>query len=295
MLMRRLAFLLIAAVISVGTIFGARSWMQTQLAARDQPAAAPIAAAAQPAQMVLVAKGDLPAGQFVRPENLHWQPWPEEGIAANYVVEGKGRLEDFVGAVVRSGLTSGEPIADGRVVRPGDRGFMAAVLTPGNRAVTVTVTPSSGLAGFAFPGDRVDVILTLTIQPESGKDGQKDGPERRASETVLTNIRVLAVDQRADDQKREITVAKTATLEVTPKEAEIIAVAGEMGKLSLSLRSLAQEVEQIAEANSHTWDSDAARLLRVVPRTAAPVGSRKVSVVRGSESKDVEFSSMIAQ
>src|ERR1700674_1698980 len=100
--MRRLAFLLIAAVISVGTIFGARSWMQAQLATRDQPAAAPAAAvAAQSNQMVLVAKSDLPAGQFVRPENLRWQAWPEEGIAANYVVEGKGRLEDFVGAVVR--------------------------------------------------------------------------------------------------------------------------------------------------------------------------------------------------
>src|SRR5216684_5957769 len=207
MLMRRLGFLMIAVLISTGTVIGARSWLQSQLAAREPPPVQPTVAAIEN-RMVLVAKGDLPAGQFVRPDNLHWQAWPEAGIAENYVVEGKGKLEDYVGAVVRSGLTNGEPIADGRVVRPGDRGFMAAVLTPGNRAVTVPVTPSSGLAGFVFPGDRVDVILTLTIQPED-RDGKKDGTERRASETVLTDIRVLATDQRADDQKREVTVAKT--------------------------------------------------------------------------------------
>ena len=179
-------------------------------------------------------------------------------------------------------MTNGEPISDGRVVRPGDRGFMAAVLTPGNRAVTVPVTPSSGLAGFVFPGDRVDVILTMTIQPEN-KEGEKGEKERRASETVLTGIRVLATDQRADDQKREVMVAKTATLEVTPKQAEIIAVVSEIGKISLSLRSLAQDGEQVTVANTHTWDNDAARLLR------AHGTGRKVSVMRGSERKDVDF------
>lgn len=291
MMVRRIAFLLVAAVISIGTVLGVRSWMRTQLAAREPVPAAP-APIAQPKQMVLVAKTDLPAGQFVRAESLRWQAWPDEGIAENYVVQGKGRLEDYVGAVVRSGLTAGEPISDGRVVRPGDRGFMAAVLTPGDRAVTVPVTPSSGLAGFAFPGDHVDVILTLTIQPEAGKDGQKEGPERRASETVLTNIRVLAVDQRADDQNREVAVAKTATLEVTPKEAEIVAVASEMGKLSLSLRSLAQDPNTVAETKTHTWDSDAAGILKSVK---GAIAGRKVSVVRGSETKDVEFASSITQ
>ena len=281
MLMRRLGFLLIAVLISTGTVIGARSWLQSQLAAREPPPVQPTQATIEN-RMVLVAKGDLPAGQFVRPDNLQWQAWPEAGIADNYVVEGKGKLEDYVGAVVRSGLTNGEPISDGRVVRPGDRGFMAAVLTPGNRAVTVPVTPSSGLAGFVFPGDRVDVILTMTIQPD--KEGEKVEKERRASETVLTGIRVLATDQRADDQKREVTVAKTATLEVTPKQAEVIAVVSEMGKISLSLRSLAQEGEQVTVANTHTWDNDAARLLRALHGTG-----HKVSVVRGSERKDVDF------
>jgi pilus assembly protein CpaB len=288
MMMRRLVFLLIAAVIAIGTVMGARSWMQSQLAAREHPVAKAEPAPAQPRQTVLVAKGDLPAGQFLRPENLRWQTWPDDGIAENYITEGKGKIEDFIGAVVRNGLNNGEPITDGRVVRPGDRGFMAAVLTPGSRAMSVTVTPSSGISGFAFPGDRVDVILTLLIETQKGKEAEKER-DRRASETVLTNIRVLAVDQRADDQKREVAVAKTATLEVTPKEAEILSVASEMGKLSLSLRSLAQDADQVAEANTHTWDSDAARVLRAVPKPPVASTGHKVSVVRGSEVKDVEF------
>jgi pilus assembly protein CpaB len=158
------------------------------------------------------------------------------------------------------------------------------VLTPGQRAVTITVTPSSGLAGFVFPGDRVDVIVTMTIRDDREKDSNN---ERRASETVLTDIRVLAIDQRADDQKKEVTVAKTATLEVTSKQAEVIAVASEMGKLSLSLRSLAQDEAAVAQDQStHTWDFEAADVLK---RTAGPEGGRKVSLVRGSEKSEVEF------
>jgi pilus assembly protein CpaB len=276
MLIRRLLFLVLAVLLSGTTVVAARAWLQAQLAAR--PAAPVAVAAAAPQTMVLVAKTDLPAGSFVRPENLRWQPWPADGLAETYVVQGRGQLEDFVGAVVRSGIVVGEPIVDGRVVRPGDRGFMAAVLTPGRRAVTVAVTPSSGLAGFVFPGDRVDVILTMTL-PQNEKQGSG---ERRGSETVLADVRVLAVDQLMDDRSKEVAVAKTATLEVTPKQAEVIAVAGELGKLSLSLRSLASEADASPAPHSHTWDAEAARLL---PAS----GGRKVSVVRGSKAEDVEM------
>jgi pilus assembly protein CpaB len=146
----------------------------------------------------------------------------------------------------------------------------------------VPVTASSGNAGFVFPGDRVDIVLTFVVPPRVEKQ-----PEHRAAETVLSDVRVLAVDQRADDQNKEVIVAKTATLEVTPKQAEIIAVAAELGKLSLSLRSLAQD--EAADAGKHrtsfTWDSDATRLL---PPPGGNNETTKVRVVRGGDAQDVE-------
>lgn len=279
---RRLLFVLIALCVSGTTVLIGRAWMTPH----EVEAAAPVVSATP---RVLVAQGTLAAGQFVRTENLRWQNWPVDGISSSYIVEGQGRLEDFVGAVVRSALGEGEPVTESRLVRPGDRGFLAAVLTPGNRAVTVTVTVSSGLAGFVFPGDRVDLLLTMAVQPENAK------LQRHAAETLLTDLRVLAVDQRMDDQNKEVVVAKTATLEVTPKQAETIAVATELGNLSLSLRSIATgDARDQTVAFSHTWDSEATHLLGPPEShdnqpSKPPAETMKVTVVRGVDAKDQEF------
>jgi len=279
---RRMLFLLIALVASGSTVMVGRMWLQAERTQKVAEAPAP----AKPALAVLVAKGNLPAGSFIRPENLRWQPWPESSLAPSYVVEGRRKIEDYVGAVVRVGLSDGEPLTDIRVVRPGDRGFLAAVLTPGTRAVTVNVTPSTGLAGLVFPGDRIDLVGTFRV-PEDTKGG--NGMNRYASETVLSNVRVLAVDQRVDDQNKEVVVAKTATLEVTPKQAEVIALVGELGKFSLSLRSLAQSNEPAPtnKAPSVTWDNEAARMLP--PPAIAGGSTSKVSVVRGPNAQELEF------
>jgi pilus assembly protein CpaB len=189
--------------------------------------------------------------------------------------------------VVRAGLSDGEPITDTRVVRPGDRGFLSAVLNPGSRAVTVNLTPSSGLAGLVFPGDRVDLIGTFRV-PDESKDAKNNIP-RFASETVLSDIRVLAVDQRVDDQNKEVVIAKTATLEVTPKQVEILALVGELGKFSLSLRSLAHADEANAGGKKqapYTWDNEAARML---PPISGAGAMNKVTVVRAGDVKDVEI------
>jgi pilus assembly protein CpaB len=287
MSLRRLLFVLIALCVSGTTVLIGRAWMTP----REIEAAPTVVEAGA---HVLVAQATLAAGQFVRAENLRWQAWPTDGVASSYIVEGKGRIEDFVGAVVRSALSEGEPVTESRLVRPGDRGFLAAVLTPGDRAVTVTVTVSSGLAGFVFPGDRVDLLLTMAVQPENAKI------PRHAAETLLTDLRVLAVDQRMDDQNKEVVVAKTATLEVTPKQAETIAVATELGNLSLSLRSLASTdgAGDGTPAYSHTWDSEATHLIGPpdlhqndpTPPPKAPVETTmKVTVVRGTEAKLQEF------
>ncbi|HYD99101.1 MAG TPA: Flp pilus assembly protein CpaB [Alphaproteobacteria bacterium] len=257
-MMRRLLFLLLALCLGGGTLLFARSWMAAEVAAAQSRAGGVTQVAGLRTVEVLVAKADMPAGQFVRPEHLTWQAWPESGLVPAYVQRGKAELDSFAGAVIRSAVVAGEPITEGRLVRPGDRGFMAAVLTPGNRAVTVPVNATSGLAGLVFPGDRVDLILTYQVFKT------EDGTERRASETVLRDIRILAVDQRLDDRAKDtkdVPVAKTATLEVTPKQAEVVAVAVDLGKLSLSLRSLGQPDEPSPDLHTFTWDSDATRLL----------------------------------
>jgi pilus assembly protein CpaB len=289
---RRLVFIAIALLAAGATIFIGRAWLS---AGRQVQVAQPVAPPEKPATQVLVARGDLHVGQFLRAENLRWQTWPDDAVAQSYVRQGDHQLEDYVGAVVRSSLADGEPITDLRVVRPGDRGFLAAVLTPGTRAVTVPVTPASSVAGFIFPGDHVDVIASFTLtDPKQGKD-DTENRDHHASETVLTDIRVLALDQRADDQNKDVTVAKTATLEVTPKQAEIIAVVSEIGKLSLSLRSLGREEDEVtgesaAEGGggklSYTFDSDATHLTRP-PIFAGSV--QTVTVVRGADAKPVEF------
>jgi len=287
---RRIIFIAIAILAAGATIFIARAWLSAERNAQEEAAAPP---PPKPATMILVARGELHSGQFVRPENLRWQAWPDDAVSPSYVVSGQNHLEDYVGAVVRNAIGDGEPITETRVVRPGDRGFLAAVLTPGYRAVTVPVTPSSGLAGFVFPGDHVDVILSFTLVDTNVPSGERGDAshQHHAGETVLTDVRVLALDQRADDQSKEVSVAKTATLEVTPKQAEAIAVVQELGKLSLSLRSLGQDE---AEANgdagngklSYTFDSDATQL------TAPPEFSgtrQRVVVVHGDKAEIAEF------
>lgn len=235
---KSLILILVAVAMAGATALLIRGWLDAQRAAM---APRPVAqAAAQRGPEILVAKVDLAAGQFVRPEHLRWQPWPEGSLAPAYIVQGRRPLEDFVGAVVRFPIAAGEPVTEGRVVVPGNSGFLAAVLQPGMRAVSVAVNPTSGISGFVFPGDRVDLILTHNLPREQGEEN------RRGAATILQDIRVLALDQRIEAQPGQAMVARTATLEVTPRQGQILAVAAEVGRLSFSLRSLAREEQQAA-------------------------------------------------
>ena len=141
------------------------------------------------------------------------------------------------GTVVRYPVTAGQPITRGSLVGPQDRGFLAAALGPGMRAITVPVNASTGVAGFVFPGDHVDIVLTQTVE------GGGDGPALKASETIVRNVRVLATDQRitdkGEDGKVEVKTFTNVTIEVTPSIAEKVAVSQSIGTLSLSLRSIA--------------------------------------------------------
>jgi pilus assembly protein CpaB len=289
---KRVVFLLLAVVVAGLTAFMARAWLQSERAAVMAQAglrreAAPVAA---PTLQVLVARTPVHTGQIVKPDDLRWQSWPEGSLASTYVIEGKRPLSDFVGAVARVPIDAGEPVSEGKLVLAGTRGFMAAVLQPGARAVSVPVTATSAVSGFIYAGDRVDVLLTHVLNTQDG--------QHNATETVLRNARVIAMDQKLDFSPGDKPdIAKTATLELTPKQSEIITLAVKMGDLSLVLRSL-QGVEEdgrdqsAADANapampgdSYTQDAQVSRLIRQIPSTNVQkdkaVG-RSVFVLRGA-------------
>ena len=162
-----------------------------------------------------------------------------------YFIDGEADVSKLLGTVVRFPVTAGEPITQGSLVKPGDRGFLAAALGPGMRAVTVPVSAKTGVAGFVFPGDHIDLVLTQTIKAEEGEP-------LRASETIIRNLRVLATDQSTESEtvegKTVVREFKTVTLEVTPKIAEKIAVAQTIGTLSLSLRAISDNQGELERA-----------------------------------------------
>jgi pilus assembly protein CpaB len=188
---------------------------------------------------VLVATRALPIGTIIDAEALRYQRWPETLTQPAYFIKGQNPVspQQLIGTVVRNEIAAGQPITQGSLIKPGDRGFLAAALGPGMRAITVPVSITSGVAGFIFPGDRVDIVLTQEVA------GGGEGPPLKASETVFRNVRVLATDQRmtaqGDDGKPVVKNFSTVTLEATPKMAEKIAVAQTIGSLSLALRSIA--------------------------------------------------------
>src|SRR5215467_12688639 len=226
---RTLILFFVALTLAGGTALLVRSYLAQKTDAEAEALARPAA----PQKFVLVAKGAITRGQILKPQDLSWQVWPEGGIDKNYIQTGTRTPESFSGWVARDPFAPGEPITDAKIVSPGSRGFLSAVLAPGKRAVSVPVTATSGISGFVFPGDQVDILITHQLTGPGGEANHK------AAETVLQDVRVIGIDQKLDTKTGEALVAHTATLEVTPKQSEIIAVASEIGKLSLSLRSLA--------------------------------------------------------
>jgi pilus assembly protein CpaB len=236
---KKLVLLLGALIIAVGTAFVAR----TMLAGGAAPAVEATAVPTGP--RVLVANRALPVGTIITADAVGYQPWPSELVQDAYFLEGTADLNALMGTVVRYPVTAGEPVTQGALVAPGDRGFLAAALGPGMRAVTVPVSAQTAVAGFVFPGDRIDLVLTQTI------DGE--GQSLNAAETVLSNLRVLATDQKTEQTTDEagktvVTTFGTVTLEVTPKIAEKIAVAQSVGQLSLVLRSIRDNSDELERA-----------------------------------------------
>ena len=242
---KKIMLLVGALVIAAVTAIMAKNMFAGAGAEQAQAAAATQAVPTGP--KVLVARKALPVGTIVDAESLTYQPWPSEMMQAAYYTEGQpdSDMSKLLGTVVRYPITAGQPLTRGALVGPQDRGFLAAALGPGMRAVTVPVNASTGVAGFVFPGDRVDIVLTQEVTGG-------EGPPLKVSETVVRNVRVLATDQRVDskgeDGKTEVKTFSNVTLEATPRIAEKIAVAQSVGQLSLSLRSIADNTSELERA-----------------------------------------------
>jgi pilus assembly protein CpaB len=265
--------------------FGTVAWVSLQ------PAKPPVQAeTAVPNDRVsvLVAARPLRAGTLLKPEDLIPEQRSPKDLPTGARADTPATRDELFGALVRRNLGKGEVLLAGDALNPGDRGFLAAVLGSGMRAVTVGVDAVSGLAGLVWPGDRVDLILTQT------QDGNGVSPGRRVSgETVLHDVRVLAIDrqlvQGATSESPESQTVRTVTLEVTPADAERVAVASKLGHLSLSVVAVAQDgTSQPAHANSGgvTWGGDVSSALR-----GGPTGGDGVTVrlFQGASEKEFRF------
>lgn len=245
---------------------------------------------------ILAATNNITAGSFVRSDkDLIWIDWPSSNINPTLITQNENAIESFNGAVARRSLLAGEPIGKGALVKSKEGGFMSAVLTPGKRAVTISVNITSGNAGFVFPGDRVDLLLTHRIQVQDGAG------DVLASETFIEDARVLAVDQMLDNPENKAIPARTITLEVTPRQAEKINVATSLGTISLSLRSLANGDNTTTQSETgdtggsdgnakaphgetYTRDTDVSRLLGDKGSVRA-----RVNVIRGNTMEQKDF------
>lgn len=258
----RLIVLGLAAVAAGGAAFLARG-----LLGGGTPK---VAAAPTPPPMVtsqvLVASTDLVPGRALSSDGVRWQNWPKSSIDSTFITNLTNPNIDMVvkGTVVRSPIVAGEPITENKIVHADSASFMSATLTPGMRAVSIAVSVASLAGGFIQPNDRVDIVLTSQ---------SVDGGKKFRATTILRNVRVLAVDQAfTDKNQKPVSDVKTATLELTPQQAERVTRAQASGSLSLSLRSL---VEQMADGQSRV---SAARAK--FNNNDTPDGGGEVSVIR---------------
>ena len=202
----------------------------------DQPAPAQPVAQLQTVD-ILVAKSDIALGRSVKPDDLQWQTWPAATASSSFISRASkaDAVKEITGSIARSPFIAGEPIREQKLVKADGSGFMAAILPAGFRAISTQISPETGAGGFILPNDRVDVLLTKRDKSADGK-----GADVANSEIILTNVRVLAIDQAPKEKEgSSALVGRTVTLELKPDQTEMLARSRQSGTLSLALRSIA--------------------------------------------------------
>jgi pilus assembly protein CpaB len=234
-------------VLGIALVAGGAAAFLVGTGGEPQKAEAPAPVAQLVTVDVLIAKGDINMGAAVNAPDFQWQQWPAATTGSSYVLkkDKPNAMEELSGSIARGPFTAGEPIRESKLIKANGSGYMAAILPSGMRAISTEISPETGAGGFILPNDRVDVILS-----RREKNNDAKGTESTTSETILTNIRVLAIDQTVEEKNgQRVVVGKTTTLELSPRQAETLALSRQTGTLSLALRSL-------LDANNNTPPPD---------------------------------------
>lgn len=236
----RLIVLSVAALASGGAAFLARGFLGGGTEpTRAQPAAISTVG-------VLVASATIEPGKPVTPDMVRWQTWPKSSVDSTFLTQDANPNPDQIvkGTVARAPIMSGEPLTNTKIVHSDAAGIMAAMVSPGMRAVSIPITTETGAGGFILPNDRVDVLLTVQVSEQ---------PKLYAARTLLHDVRVLAVDQTyTQDKDKNSVLAKTATMELSPQQAEMLDGAAATGSVSLALRPLGETGgKELAMNNQH--------------------------------------------
>ena len=289
-----IGLILLAFVAAGGAALTAKRYLDSQAKIQTSKVAQKVE---EPAIYVVVADRRIAVGTTLTKSAMRWQKWPDDAVEAMFISAYKKDnkvLRKFVGAMTRQSIAAGTPMTEDMVFRRGKAGFLSGIVDEGLRAVSLKVDVVSGVGGFILPGDRVDVLvtfdarqLTQNLEQSSasrGEEGRRNesyaerdvGPAKYSSETILKNVRVLGIDQSFKDVEGEASVVKSVTMEVSPKQAEVLAVGRAMGKLSLALRSWAGNGTG-TQSGTYTADVDISPTLQSIMSRLSDKGRRKSS------------------
>ena len=221
---------------------------------------------------VLVAARDIVPGTVLTQDDLKWEPWPETAKQDRFIIQpvqvegqaaGKDPQQDFINMIARREIKIGEPMNHDMVIKQGDSGVTAANLAKGMRAITINVTPPQGVAGLILPNDHVDVIENIAVRDIVGLQGWRDVVLKYTAETIMRNVRVVAINQKLSHDAKEGVAepGNLVTLEVTPDQAERLVVAEQLGTMRLTLRSLVPGLDDSKLGQTYTMDVRASRAL----------------------------------
>ncbi|MCL2714149.1 MAG: Flp pilus assembly protein CpaB [Alphaproteobacteria bacterium] len=225
------------ALLGIAALFGLSAVYVVTLEKPAPVATVQAPAATVPTEKILVARQDIAIGHTLGPDNMVWETWTRPTASGGNFIGANSRPRadaELAGRVARQPFVAGEPIRESKLIDRNGAGFMAAILPEGRRAVSTEITAESGAGGFILPNDRVDVIMTRREKADA------NGIEPITAQVVLSNIRVLAIDQAPKEKDgQNAVIGKTATLELRPDEVGVLTRSRLAGTLSLALRSIA--------------------------------------------------------